>query len=152
MPKGGALLDKYIVNVEGVVVKDEAYLMIVRGEDETYLPDVLTLPGGKVEDAGDLQDVLEETVRREIREETGVEVHPEMQYLESKSFGAEGEWVVDVVFLCRYLSGTPTVSDPGEVASIHWIMAEQALEHPKIPEWTRRSIELAERKRSRGKG
>ena len=141
-------MDRYIVMVEGVVVRDKSYLMIVRGPGETYLPGVLTLPGGKVEGVGDLQGVLEETVRREIREETGVEVYSEMEYLESKSFGAEGEWVVDVVFLCRYLSGTPTISDPGEVAAIHWMTAEQALEHPDTPEWTRQSIELAEKKQA----
>jgi ADP-ribose pyrophosphatase YjhB (NUDIX family) len=132
---------------EGVVTKGELYLMIIRGEGEEYLPGVLTLPGGKVEEAGDIPRVLEETVRREIREETGVEVHPEMVYLESKSFGALGDRVIDVVFMCRYLSGTPTIADPGEVAAIHWMTAEQVFEHSKTPEWTRRSIELAEERR-----
>ena len=139
----------YIVNVEGVVVRssDGRYLMIVRGAGESYLPGVLTLPGGKVEDAGSEDGILEDTLRREIREEVGVEVHDDMVYVESKSFVAEGDPVVDVVFLCRYHSGEAAVGDPDEVASVHWMTADEILRHPKTPPWTRQSIELAEKKR-----
>ena len=56
----------YIVNVEGAVVKDGRYLMIVRGEQESHAPGALTFPGGKVEDAESVDNVLEETIRREI--------------------------------------------------------------------------------------
>jgi 8-oxo-dGTP diphosphatase len=138
----------YIVNVEGAVVKDGRYLMVVRGQQESHAPGVLTFPGGKVENTGNADSALEETLRREIREEVGVQVHDDMAYVESKSFVADdGELVVDVVFLCRYRSGTPTVGDPGEVAAVHWMKAEEILEHPKTPPWTRQSIELAEKKR-----
>ena len=138
----------YIVNVEGVIVKQGRYLMVVRGEQESHAPGVLTFPGGKVEGAGNADDVLEETLRREIREEVGIEVHDDMAYLESKAFvAADGEPVVDVVFLCRYRSGEPTVGDPGEVAAVRWMTAEEILAYPKTPPWTRQSIELAERKR-----
>lgn len=64
----------YIVNVEEAILKDGRYLMVVRGEAETHARGALTFPGGKVEAAGDFQDVLEGTLRREIREEVGVEV------------------------------------------------------------------------------
>ncbi len=139
----------YIVNVEGVVIRstDGRYLMAVRGPGESYLPGVLTLPGGKVEDAGNADDILEETLRREIREEVGVEVHDEMVYVESKSFVAEGDPVVDVVFLCRYHSGEAIVGDPDEVSAVHWMTADEIIQHPKTPPWTRQSIELAEKKR-----
>ncbi len=139
----------YIVNVEGVVVRstDGRYLMTIRGAGESYLPGVLAFPGGKVEDAGSADDILEETLRREIREEVGVEVHDEMVYVESKSFVAEGDPVVDVVFLCRYHSGEAVVGDPDEVAAVHWMTAEEIIQHPKTPPWTRQSIELAEKKR-----
>jgi 8-oxo-dGTP diphosphatase len=140
----------YIVNVEGAVVRSEdgRYLMVVRGEQESHGAGALTFPGGKVEDAGSADDVLEETLRREIREEVEVEVHDDVVYLESKAFVADdGEPVVDVVFLCRYRSGEPAVGDPGEVAAVRWMTAEEILAHPEIPPWTRQSIELAEQKR-----
>lgn len=98
------IADKYIVNVEGAIVKDGRYLMVVRGEEE-YAPGGLNFPGGKVEGAGNIDDILEETLRREIAEEVDLEVHDEMAYVRSSAFVAEGEPVVDVVFLCRWKSG-----------------------------------------------
>jgi len=140
------LADKYIVNVEGVVVRDGHCLIAVRGEEE-YAPGGLALPGGEVEGAGSRDGILEETLRREILEETGIEVHAEMEYLKSSSFVAEGDPVVDGVFLCRYRVGTPSIADPGEVAAIRWMTFQDAAAHPEISPWTRDSLDRAERKR-----
>jgi 8-oxo-dGTP pyrophosphatase MutT (NUDIX family) len=139
----------YIVNVEGVVVRptDGRYLMVVRGAGESYMAGGLAFPGGKVEGAESEDDVLEETLRREIREETGVEVADEMVYVESHAFVAEGDPVVDVVFLCRYQSGEAVAADPDEVAAVRWMTAREILDRPETPPWTRQSIELAEEKR-----
>ncbi|MBM3240590.1 NUDIX domain-containing protein [Candidatus Poribacteria bacterium] len=138
----------WYVNVEGAIIKDRYYLMIVRGEQETHAPGVLTLPGGTVENAGNTNNILEETLSREIAEEVGVEIHDEIEYIESNAFIADdGEPVVDIVFLCQYKGGTPRISDPGEVAAIQWMTAQEVFEHPKAPEWTRRSIERSEKKR-----
>ena len=140
----------YIVNVEGAIMRPEdgRYLMIVRGEEESHAAGLLTFPGGKVENAGNADDILEETLRREIQEEAGIEVDEDMVYVESKSFVADdGEPVVDVVFLCRYRYGEPIIGDPGEVAALRWMTPEEILEHPKTPPWTRQSIELAEKRR-----
>jgi len=121
----------YVVNVEAAILRDGRYLMIVRGEQESHAPGVLTLVGGKVENAGDVDDVLEETLRREIKEEVAVEIEDEVAYIESKAFVADdGEPVIDIVFLCRYKSGTPTIADPGEVAALQWMAPEQILAHP----------------------
>lgn len=140
------IADQYIVNVEGAIVQDGRYLMIVRGEEE-YAPGGLSFPGGKVGGANNLKDVLEETLRREIAEEVGLEVHNEMVYLRSSAFIAEGNPVVDVVFLCRYEAGTAVAVDPAEVAAVRWMTASEAIAHPETPPWTRLSLELAERKR-----
>jgi 8-oxo-dGTP diphosphatase len=140
------LADRYIVNVEGAVVKGDQYLMVVRGEEE-YAPGGLSFPGGKVEEAGVLDAVLEETVRREILEEVAVEVHDEMIYVRSSAFVAEGDPVVDVVFLCRWRSGEAVAADPAEVAAVRWMTAAEAIAHPETPPWTRLSLRLAEEKR-----
>jgi 8-oxo-dGTP pyrophosphatase MutT (NUDIX family) len=137
------LADQYIVNVEGAIVKDGRYLMVVRGEEE-YAPGGLNFPGGKVEGTGSTDDVLEETLGREIAEEVGLEVHDEMAYVRSSAFLAEGDPVVDVVFLCRYKAGTAVAADPGEVAAVRWMTAAEAIVHPETPPWTRLSLELAE--------
>ena len=139
----------YIVNVEAAIVHQGRYLIIVRGPEESHAPGGLALPGGKVEASGSVPDVLEATLCREIMEEVGVEVHDEMAYLESNAFVADdGEPVIDVVFLCRYKGGTPTIVDPGEVAAVQWMTPAEIRAHPQIPPWTRQSIERAERARA----
>ena len=140
------IADTYIVNVEGAVAKDGCYLMIVRGEEE-YAPGGLSFPGGKVEGITRADDVLEQTLRREIAEETGLEVCDEMAYLRSSAFVAEGIPVVDIVFLCRWKSGEAQAADPGEIAAVRWMTAEKAIAHPDTAPWTRLSLELAEKTR-----
>jgi 8-oxo-dGTP diphosphatase len=134
------IADRYIVNVEGAIVKEGRYLMVVRGEQE-YVPGGLNFAGGKVEGAGGAADVLEETLRREIAEEVGLELHAEMAYLRSSAFVADGDPVIDVVFLCRWKTGT------AEVAAVRWMRAAEAIAHPETPPWTRLALELAERVR-----
>jgi ADP-ribose pyrophosphatase YjhB (NUDIX family) len=140
------IADQYIVNVEGALVKNGHYLMIVRGPEE-YAPGGLTLPGGKVEGSAGADDILEETLRREIAEEVGLEVHEEMAYIRSSAFVAQGHPVVDVVFLCRWRSGQAFAADPGEVAGVRWMTLSEATSHPETPSWTRISLELAEKVR-----
>jgi 8-oxo-dGTP diphosphatase len=140
------IADAYIVNVEGAIVKDGRYLMVVRGEKE-YAPGGLSLPGGKVEGAGSVDGILEGTLHRECGEEVGLEVHAEMVYLRSSAFVAEGDPVVDVVFLCRWQSGEAIAADPAEVAAVRWMTAAEAIAHPETPPWTRMALQLAEKAR-----
>lgn len=144
------IADRYIVNVEGAVTREGRYLMVVRGEEE-YAPGGLSFPGGKVEGVRESDDVLEETLRREIAEEVGLEVEDQMAYLRSSAFLADGEPVVDVVFLCRWKSGEAVAADPAEVAAVRWMTAAEAIAHAETPPWTRLSLELAEKvQRERG--
>jgi 8-oxo-dGTP diphosphatase len=71
---------KYIVNVEGAIVRGEKYLMIVRGQGETHAGGTLSFVGGKLEITETSSDVLEAALRREIMEEVGVQVS-EMSYV-----------------------------------------------------------------------
>jgi 8-oxo-dGTP diphosphatase len=138
----------FVVNVEAAVVQDGRYLMVIRGPGETHAAGTLALIGGKIENAGTAGNILEDTLRREIREEVGVEVQADMTYVESKAFVADdGDPVVDIVFLCRHQSGTPTIGDPDEVAVVEWMTVQQILDHPKAPSWTRDSIRRVEQER-----
>jgi 8-oxo-dGTP pyrophosphatase MutT (NUDIX family) len=139
---------QYIVNIEAVLVRNGKYLMIVRGEDETHAPGALAFVGGKVENAGITEDILEGTLRREILEEVNLEVGKQMEYLNSNAFITDaGEPVIDIVFLCFYKSGTPRIIDQGEVAAILWMTAEELISDDEMPPWIIRSIKLAEIKR-----
>lgn len=132
----------YIVNVEGLVRHNGRYLMVVRGPEETHAAGLLAPPGGCLELTAECAAPLEATVRREILEETGITIGPVCHYLESKIFGEPP--CLDVVFLCSYQSGTPTITDPGEVAEILWLTAAEIRAHSQTPPWTKQSLTLAE--------
>lgn len=138
----------YVVDIEAAVLNDEKYLIIERAATEEHAAGMLGLVGGTVEGITEADHVLERTVRREIREETGITVGEELHYLESKAFVAEnGVTAVDIVFLCRHEEGTAHVAEPDELASIQWLTAEEIAANSDVPLWTQRSIELAETER-----
>jgi 8-oxo-dGTP diphosphatase len=144
--KDCAVKDGYIVNVEGAIVKDGRYLLVVRGPGETHAAGMLSLVGGKVENAGESADILEATLRREILEEVGVEIGA-LEYVRSKLFGSESEPVVDVIFLCAFAAGEPRIIDPDEVAAIRWMSAQEVQNDPDAPMWTKQDVQAAEEKR-----
>ena len=137
----------YIVNVEAVVYHAGKYLMITRGLNEANAPGTLSFPGGKIEGETNTANVVEETLRREIREEAGVEVGPELVYLKSKAFtGSDGKPIIDLVFLCRYAGGE-LHAQVAEVADLGWMGLEEVIAHPKAPPWTIADIRSADEAR-----
>ena len=134
----------YVVNVEGVIYDGDRYLMAFRSEQEAHAGGTLAFAGGKMEGT-ESADSLEETVKREIREEVGVEVE-NVVYVESHTFGNDPP-CLDVVFLCRYVSGDARAIDPAEVSAVQWMTFSEALAHPKTPPWISHSLRLAEEKR-----
>jgi 8-oxo-dGTP diphosphatase len=134
------------INVEAAVYHDGRYLMIVRGSEENHAAGMLAFPGGGL-DYVESPDILERTAVREIEEETGVTAGS-VEYVEAHSFTTpDGTPVVDVVFLCRYVTGTPAITDPGEVAALRWMTAAEILADPACPPWMESSLTLVERKR-----
>ena len=134
----------HVVNTQALVVRDGRYLMIVRSDFEDHAPDVLSPPGGKVEHGDDETGVVEETVRREVLEETGVTVGA-MVYIRSRRFRTDrGSSVMDFAFLCQYESGEAHAADPDEVAGVEWLTVEEIEAHPKTRTWTLATVRNAE--------
>ena len=130
----------FVVNVEAIVCKQDQILMISRSETDPYGAGWLTFPGGKVDGGSDRPDILEESVRREVLEETGIRAG-KIDYLKSKFFSTdEGVGVVDVVFVCEYESGEPMINNPKEVGSVQWMTREEILEHPMTQTWTKEDL------------
>lgn len=139
----------FIVNVQVAVIRDSKYLFIVRGSEVSFLPGAKGLPGGKAEH-GELPDcVLEEAGIREIYEETGVMVAPDLMYVRSSSFSANGKHAVNIVFMGKWDSGEPYVKSHGEVSECIWLSAKDVAADESIPEWERLSVKKAEKLRLR---
>lgn len=104
----------------GAVVLDGDRLLLVRRAHEPLLGH-LSLPGGVVE----LGEPLEEALRREVREETGLDVEPLRVVEVLSSIIYEGERVryhyVIVDFLCVVNGGhLLAASDAGDARWVFW--------------------------------
>lgn len=134
----------YVVNVEAAVIRDGEYLVVERAAAEDHAAGMLAFPGGKVEMApGDL-DPIEETARREVAEETGVEVE-DVEYVRSKTFEVDPDTpVVDVVTRCAYAGGEARTREPEEVAAVHWLTPDAITEHEDCPSYLAADLEAVE--------
>lgn len=143
----------YVVNVEAAIYKEDKWLIIKRSEKEEHGPGLMSLVGGKVETDVVQDGILEVTLKREIREEVGIEVSDRMYYLESKTFLlADGQLVVDIVFVCKYKSGEARVVDSNEVGEIYWMTCEELLQDERALSWLKESLKKAEDLRLRLEG
>lgn len=137
----------YVVNVEVFLHRDGRWLLIRRGA-EMHAPGTLAGPGGKVEVEGEVPGVLEETGRREVLEEVGVDLTgTSFSYVDSARFVTDdGDPVVNVILAAPLPAGAqPDAASPDEVAGVVWVTLDEALADPDCPPWTRRSLTRAHR-------
>ncbi len=137
--------DRFVVNVEAMLVRDGRFLMTVRSERETHAPGALSAPGGVVDWTGPQQDILEATATRELEEEVGMHVTGPFVYVESHTFVDDGGTrLLDVVLLAQAGEGEPYPRQPEEIAAVRWMTAGEIELDPLAPLWTRTSIRRAE--------
>jgi 8-oxo-dGTP diphosphatase len=131
-----------------LVHRDGAWLLGVRALGVSYAPGRLGLVGGHVEADAPAARVLEETGRREVAEEVGLDLADvALTYLESEYFVTDdGERQVTVTFLARAPFGQePRVADPAELTEVGWWTADQAAADSRCPEWLPALLRRADR-------
>jgi len=133
---------KYIVNVEGLISKDDLFLIIKRSEKEEHAPGALSLVGGKVE--GDIcESILEETLIREIKEEVNITIYEQVKYVKSSHFLTDkNEKVLNIVFLCFYKSGQ-VLCQEDEVAGFMWLTYDEIMASESAPSYLKDSVRQA---------
>ncbi|MFC6962798.1 NUDIX hydrolase [Halocatena marina] len=138
----------YVVNVDGVVVRNDEYLLIERGHEEDHASGRLAFPGGKVEQPPDENETIEQTAVRELSEEVGVEVG-DVEYVLSSTFETDdGTQCLNIVTLCEYVGGEARPRAPDEVAAVHWLSYDEIEEHEAIPPYIERYADRVEAIRS----
>ncbi len=135
----------YVVNVEAAIYKNDTWLMGKRSETEDHAPGELALIGGKVGTTNPENHILQKTLVREVMEEVGVSIEDDVHYVKSCTFIADsGEVILDIVFLCRYRAGEPTVLQPEELTSVQWMTMDEIFSDKKVPIYTKESLRMAE--------
>lgn len=107
-----ALPARHSVSVAGVIVDGSGRALLSRRRDnQRWEP-----PGGVLE----LAESIEDGLRREVREETGLEVEPVTLTGVYKNMP---RGIIALVFRCRILAGQLTPND--EVTEFHWTTADE---------------------------
>lgn len=132
--------DQPVVGVGGVVISDGRALLIRRGSEP--LKGEWSIPGGTLE----LGETLVEGVRRELREETGLEVRvlelievferifPEQEGKQDRAGRPQFHFVI-VDYLCEASSGVPR---PGsDVTDVAFVSEEDLPRYSPTPTATR---------------
>lgn len=135
----------FIVNVEAAVYCEGKYLIIRRSEKEEHAGGLYSLVGGKVDFDDSSLSVLEETIKREVYEEIGIELGSDLEYVHSTTFKAGEVQVLDVVFLSRSFKGRPYIKSEDEIAEITWMTYDEVQDFTEIPPWTKKSVGMTEK-------
>jgi 8-oxo-dGTP diphosphatase len=135
--------ERPLVGVGGVVIKKDRALLIRRAGPP--LAGEWSIPGGLLE----LSETLEEGVRRELGEETGIEVRV-LQMIEvferivRDEAGRTRYHFVIVDYLCELVSGEPRAAS--DVTDVAWAAADDLARYSLTPIATRviqRAFEMA---------
>jgi 8-oxo-dGTP diphosphatase len=127
------------LGVGALIFEDGRILLVERGKEP--LKGFWSIPGGIVETG----EKLEEGIRREVLEETGLDVEPYFMFEIFERIIPDGEGkpeyhYVLIDYLCRRLSGEPAAAS--DVSQVAWV-SKPELGNYRITEGTLGMIERA---------
>ncbi len=111
------------VGVGAIIVDAEGRLFPARrGPQAKNERGLWEFPGGSVE----FGERLAEALKREIREEYGVEISVgELLDVADHILPDEGQHWVSPSYLCTILAGTPEIREPGKCTEIGWFLPDE---------------------------
>lgn len=114
-------MTKFKIAAHGIIRKDDKILATRRSDINDYKPLFWDFPGGKIE-AG---ETAEEGLRREIREETGLEVKVNgVEYVFTNLEGLPEQQHFQLVYGCEYTKGE-IVLNPEEHDEYQWLTIDE---------------------------
>jgi ADP-ribose pyrophosphatase len=116
------------VGVGAFIVNDRnEFLMLLRAKGSKVEPGTWMIPGGKV----DFNEKMEDAVKREIKEEIGVDLEVVEPVRTNDHMLTEQHWVT-TTFLCRIKSGEPRILEPHKHDGIKWFKMDEMPENLSI--------------------
>ncbi len=136
----------FVTNVVVYRESDGRCLILKRDRREKVHPERYAVPGGKLEwgdldldnptrmngDVIDFENAVGKLAQREVREEAGIEIYPELTYINNVVFvRPDGIPVVLLKFAARYKSGEVKVEE-GAFTDHAWVNADEVKDYPCI--------------------
>lgn len=129
----------HIVAVKAWVKKGDKYLLARRGMNEVHMPGVWSIPGGKVDDDDETVNILQETLKREVLEEVGVEITDEIDLVYNNAFKrSDGASVVGLTFLCHWKTGEAQPLE--ETLEVGWFTLDELIDKEDVADFLKREI------------
>jgi len=133
--------EKFQVAVKAIINVENSYLLLFKSESEDVSPSEWDIPGGRVKFGEDLKMAL----KREINEETGIEVANDNFFpVKAWSIKKTEFQLVGIDFLC-ILKTKAKIEVSAEHTKGEWFEANDILQNSNIPSWLKEDIEKAEK-------
>jgi len=120
---------KHIVAITAVIKNqaEDKFLILKRSDQEIAFPGKWAFPGGKIEKGQTIID----TLRREVKEETGLDIADYKEYLKDYTFiRPDGHNVVGLTFLVKANSDNVTIST--DFTEFAWLKPEKLSNYDHI--------------------
>lgn len=130
---------KHAIAVKALIVDSGRVLLIKRNDDDSHCPEIWEVPGGRL---GEGEDPFE-GLKREVREETGLEVSVGSPLQVHHFTRDDGRPITMMVFACSLESGE--LACGGEHSHCEWIPLEDCKSklskyfHGAVDEYAKRS-------------
>jgi 8-oxo-dGTP diphosphatase len=133
--------EKFEVVITAIIVKGGKYLITQRSMAKKRFPGMWTVPGGHLETKDYMSypkdtehywyNVLEKALRREVLEETGIEIN-NVDYVTSlAAVHSDGNPSIVISCMGDYVSGEFRLQE-GETDKAEWVTLEEAKNYPLI--------------------
>lgn len=125
----------HVILVNAIVHKDDKFLIAQRSFKDDQAAGQWSFPGGKVE-ITDGMGIVEETLKREVLEEVGIEIGDNFVFIGSSAFvRSSGHHVVSLTFVCDYKSGEAQALE--DQNAVGWYTLDELEKLDNLPSYTK---------------